>query len=41
MAEAVFITAIRVQADVIASRYLVTHLINHSTLIKNHIDYYV
>ena len=41
MAEAVFMKAIRMQAAIIASRYFVTHLINHNTLFKNHIDDYV
>jgi hypothetical protein len=41
MAEAVFMQAIRMHAAMIASRYLVTHLIDHSTLLKNHIDDYV
>ena len=41
MAEVVFITAIRMQAAVIARRYFVTHLIGHSTLLKDHIDDYV
>jgi|GEM_PF-5027757 len=41
VAEAVFITAIRIQAAMIAGRYLVTHLMNHRTPFKNHIDDYV
>jgi hypothetical protein len=41
MAEAVFMKAIRMQAAMIASRYFVTHLIDHSTLFSNHIDDYV
>ena len=33
--------AIRMQAAMIVSRYFIIHLIDHSTLFKNHIDDYV
>ena len=41
VAEAVFITAIRIKVAVISGRYFVTHLMTHRTLFKNHIDDYV
>jgi hypothetical protein len=39
-AQAVFMQVMRMHAAIIASRYFVTHLIDHNTLFKNHIDDY-
>jgi hypothetical protein len=41
VAEAAFMQAIRMHAAMIASIYFVTHLIDHNTHFRNHIDDYV